>query len=72
ISLHPASFCGPFERTPYLKCLLTTWLTCRSKFSKKINEINQNPLILQNVFNGVRRRSARCLDSGSGHFQNLL
>ncbi|RZC42140.1 hypothetical protein BDFB_014303, partial [Asbolus verrucosus] len=57
-------FLWPFLKNSIFKVPINNLAHLQEQISEKINEINQNPLMLQNVFNGVRRRSARCLDSG--------
>ncbi|RZC32053.1 hypothetical protein BDFB_015261, partial [Asbolus verrucosus] len=57
-------FLWPFLKNFIFKVPINNLAPLQEQISEKMNEINQNPLKLQNVFNGVRRRSARCLDSG--------
>jgi hypothetical protein len=44
----------------------------RLTITEKINEINNNPGMLQNVIRGVRRRVHLCLEPHGEHFQHLL
>ncbi|CAH1366185.1 unnamed protein product, partial [Tenebrio molitor] len=44
----------------------------RLTITEKINEINNNPGMLQNVIRGVRRRAHLCLEPHGEHFQHLL
>lgn len=44
----------------------------RQRITEKINEINNTPLMLENVCNAIRRRVRMCLEQGGGHFQHLL
>ena len=44
----------------------------RHRIVEKIEEINDQPNMLINVFNGMRRRIQMCLQEGGGHFDYLL
>ena len=44
----------------------------RQRVTNKIQEINNNPQMLQNVSNSVRKRVLKCIEVGGGHVQHLL
>ena len=44
----------------------------RNRITEKINEINNNEVMLNNVIDAVRRRALLCLQENGEHFQHLL
>jgi hypothetical protein len=38
----------------------------RNRITQKINEINNNPIVLENVTNAIRRRTRLCLQEQQG------
>ncbi|CAH1381991.1 unnamed protein product, partial [Tenebrio molitor] len=44
----------------------------RNRITQKINEINNNAIVLENVTNAIRRRTRLCLQEQGVHFQHLL
>ncbi|CAH1384637.1 unnamed protein product [Tenebrio molitor] len=44
--------------------------TCHTIVRK--DEINKNPVVLENVTNAIRRRTRLCLQEQGAHFQHLL
>ncbi|RZC42916.1 hypothetical protein BDFB_007372 [Asbolus verrucosus] len=44
----------------------------QDRIRNKITEINDNAGLLQNVINGVKRRTQTCLQETGAHFQYLL
>jgi hypothetical protein len=46
------------------------WL--RNRKTQKINEINNNPIVLENVTNAIRWRTRLCLQEQGAHFQHIL
>jgi hypothetical protein len=62
---------------PYIKnSIYTTPINdlaeLRNRITQKINEINNNPIVLENVTNAIRRRTRLCLQEQGAHFQHLL
>ena len=44
----------------------------QARIAEKINEINNTPDMLRNVFDGTKRGVRKYLEGGGGHFQHLL
>lgn len=44
----------------------------KQRIRQKFDEINNNPNLLENVMNSMKRRVLKCHQVGGGHFKHLL
>jgi hypothetical protein len=71
ISLLAISSCGHTSKIQYTTPI-NDLAELRNKITQKINEINNNPTVLENVTNAIKRRTRLCLQEQGAHFQHLL
>jgi hypothetical protein len=65
-------FLWPHLKNSIFKTPVLDLVDLRQRIENKIVEINNNPLTLQNVIRGFRRRAILCIEKDGEHFQNFL
>lgn len=65
-------FVWPYLKNSIFKTPINNLEELTRRITAKCEDLNNSPHILQNVFDGVRRRAQICIQEGGEHFQHLL
>jgi hypothetical protein len=66
-------FLWPFLKNSIYNTPINDLAELQNRIRMKIDQINEDPVVLEHVIrNGVRRRATLCLQQEGAHFQHLL